>query len=131
MRAEPWVVVMIAWTACDRARPVTTSSQGAGSGTTVAACPTLAPKAPARGTPEPLALPSSSVSISLPISLPAIQPKLDALIPTLSDPAFPSTHQVADGVCATWYFDRRPLQLHMEQGRLRVAIPGGFGMIAD
>lgn len=94
------------------------------------ACPTLAPAppSPAAAVPPPLA--TSSIAVNIPISLATIQPEIDRLIPNLSDPGWMSPHEVADGVCATWFFDRQPISLKMDGLRLRIAIPGGFGMIA-
>jgi hypothetical protein len=93
----------------------------------------LAPAPPSPAAPVAIPVAASSIAINLPISLATIQPELDRLIPNLSDPAWRSPHEVADGVCATWFFDRQPISLKMDvtpAGRLRIAIPGGFGMIA-
>ena len=95
------------------------------------ACPTLAPAAPSQATADAPPLAVSSIAVSIPIPLAALRRELDRLIPNLSDPGWPEPHQVAEGVCATWFFDRRPVGLTMDGPRLRVTIPGGFGVIAD
>lgn len=95
-----------------------------------ASCPVLAPRPPRTQPPDPAPLATSSITVQLPIALAQIQPELDKLIPSLSDPSWPRTHKIAEGVCGTWYFDRRPIRLTMDGARLRLAIPGDFGMIA-
>lgn len=93
-------------------------------------CPTLAPAAPGPAAAEPSPLAASSIAVSVPIALSTVQRELDRLIPNLSDPSWKEPHPIADGVCATWFFDRRPLNLKMDGARLRITIPGDFGMIA-
>jgi hypothetical protein len=73
----------------------------------------------------------SSIAVNLAVPLAAIQPEIDRIIPNLSDPAWPETHKVDEGMCATWYFDRKPVRLKMDGDQLQITIPGGFGMIAD
>jgi hypothetical protein len=94
------------------------------------ACPTLAPAAPSPAPAEPAPLAASSIAVSVPIALATVQRELDRLIPNLSDPSWKEPHAIADGVCATWFFDRRPISLKMDGARLRITIPGEFGMIA-
>lgn len=95
-----------------------------------AACRTLAPAPPGRAAAEPAPLASSAIAVNLPVPLAAVQPEIDRLIPGLSDPDWNTPHKVADGMCATWFFDRQPIGLRMDGPRLRITIPGGFGMIA-
>jgi hypothetical protein len=117
-RATPTVVV-----AHDERRALEAAPQ--------AACPVLAPRAPRLQAADRAPLATSSIAINLPISLATIERELDPLIPSLSDPSWPQTHKVADAVCATWFFDRRPIGVAMDGARLRVVIPGAFGMIAN
>src|SRR6185295_17972295 len=94
-------------------------------------CPKLAPAAPTAAPAEPAPAAVSSIAVNLAVPLAAIQPEIDRLIPNLSDPAWPETHKVDEGMCATWYFDRKPARLKMDGDQLQITIPGSFGMIAD
>jgi hypothetical protein len=129
------IVAAVVSVGCERATPpiviVAHDERRAGEAAPQAACPVLAPRAPRLQAADGAPLATSSIAVNIPISLATIQPELDRLIPNLSDPSWPETHKVADTVCATWFFDRRPVGIAMEGARLRVVIPGDFGMIAN
>ena len=139
-RAGSSIVLAVMALACDRA-PASSGAPSRGKprpppraparpAPPATGCPTLAPAAPGQAAADPAPLAASSIAINLPIALASIQPELDRLIPNLSDPDWNQVHKVADGMCATWYFDRKRLALRMDGSRLRITIPGGFGMIA-
>jgi len=100
-------------------------------GDAVSSCVQLRPEPPKPATAPVAARPSSLISASIPFELASIAADLDRLIPNLSDPSWPTTHKVADGLCATWSFVRAPVALSTANDRLLLSIPGGFGMIAD
>jgi hypothetical protein len=133
--ARSSIVLAVLAIGCERATPtvviVAHDDRRALEAAPQPACPVLAPRPPRLQAADPAPLATSSIAVNIPISLAATQPELDRLIPNLSDPGWPQTHKLADTVCATWYFDRRPIRLTMEGPRLRVVIPGDFGMIAD
>jgi uncharacterized protein DUF4403 len=90
------------------------------------------PRAAAAAASGRVRLPRSSIAVTIPVALSSLQPEIDRLIPaSLSDPSWPTTHQVSDEVCATWYLARGPVALAAARQQLTIDIPGKFGMIAD
>lgn len=90
------------------------------------------PRRAAVAAPARVRLPRSSIAVTIPVALSSLQPEIDRLIPTsLTDPSWPTTHQVSDEVCATWYLERGPVALTAARQRLTIDIPGKLGVIAD
>jgi hypothetical protein len=100
---------------------------------TTSGCAQLKPPRPAAAVaPARVRLPRSSIAVAIPVALSSLQPEIDRLIPTsLTDPSWPTTHQVSDEVCATWYLARGPIALAAARQQLTIEIPGKFGLIAD
>ena len=96
-------------------------------------CAQLKPPRPAAAAPPArLRIPRSSIAVTIPVALSSLQPEIDRLIPTsLTDPSWPTTHQVSDEVCATWYLVRGPVALTAARQQLTIDIPAKFGVIAD
>lgn len=96
-------------------------------------CAQLKPPRPgAVAPPARVRLPRSSIAVTIPVALSSLQPEIDRLIPaSLTDPSWPTTHQMSDEVCATWYLERGPVALTAARQQLTIDIPGRFGVIAD